>query len=259
MGRAINAIIRAICAVKMSSLDAASDLLTLADPLVRDVAMFGFCLFLADVVAKSHWGSRGGLQSFGMLLVVAFGGGFLAPILLSMDQHFPYPLANDRHFLVCLAAWAVRNQVPAWEHAYSRSKLARAGVGVLFELLRARTLWYWWSATAAAIPASQFSAPLFGPIVIGGLGGCGGLVFLQGRDFLAAPLNPLVASALAGSMALTLLTTGLLGKALAMAGTGVDPASFTISVTTCHACVAAYFVQTRLVAVLNAPEPKKAN
>ena len=69
--------------------DVVVSVLTMQDPLHRDVAMFGFCLFLAGVVQRSKWGDRGPFASFGMLLVVAFGGGFLAPILLGMDEHFP--------------------------------------------------------------------------------------------------------------------------------------------------------------------------
>ena len=228
-----------------STCDTLVKLLTLDDAMHRHVAMFGFCIFLADVVSRTPWGKKGSpFQSFGILLVTAFGGGFLAPILLGVDGHFPYPLANDLHFLVCLAAWAIHQYSGAWTSLYQHRHV-RAAVAVLFEVLRARTLFHWWKVSSEAIPASHFSVPMFGPIIIGALGGCGGLVFLHGRDFLASPLNWLVASALVGTVALTFLTSDIGGTLAGYAG--ADPTLFKVSTSTCHAGIAAYFVQTRLV------------
>ena len=71
---------------------------------------------------------------------------------------------------------------------------------------------------------------------------------------IQAPVNWVVVSALLGSTALTLLTTGFLEG---FAGfLGFDPAVATFTKPICHAIVAAYFVETRLAATFY-PPPKE--
>mgnify|MGYP000441953602 CR=1 FL=1 len=225
------------------------EVLTLQNGDFFRVAMFGFCAFLANMLQGTEWSKKGPILSFAMLLVCAFGGGFLAPILLSLPEHYPYPLSHDIEFFICLIAWWVRDRVSLWQ-SLNKFCFVRTAVAVLFELLRAKTLFHWWSVANDNIPASGFAQPLFGPIVIGALGGCGGLIFLKGREFVAAPLNWIVASALIGSTALTLLTSSTFTGPI-VARFGYEADALTISKPACHALVAAYFVQTRLFALYN--------
>lgn len=72
---------------------------------------------------------------------------------------------------------------------------------VLFETIRASVVVKFTAAAAAAIPPSEFSFPLFGPIFCGAIAGCGG-VFLplnKGLEPLMEGLAPNMMTALVGA------------------------------------------------------------
>jgi hypothetical protein len=214
------------------------------DSTIFKCCMLGYCMFIANNLSQTHWSQKGPLLNFGMLLVVAYGGGFLAPILLGMDAHFPFVLAQDFSFLTTGVAFIICRYWSGWADFHSNA-LVKGLLAVLFEAIRAKTLFHWWTVANEIIPKSYFETPVFGPLVIGALGGCGGLVFLFGREFLnsPAPLNWLVVSALIASSSLTLLTTGLLDTTASF----FQIEHFTIEKRTCHALIALYFIETRLV------------
>ena len=125
-------------------------------------------------------------------------------------------------------------------------------VVVLFEILRAKTVVFWWGAANASIPASFFNVAVFGPIVIGALGGCGGALFLKGRQFLASPVNWLIKSGLMASTLLTVTTTDLLAPV--HTAFGWEPGMLNLDRQVCHFVIVVYFIQTRLVATFRKKE-----
>ena len=69
---------------------------------------------------------------------------------------------------------------------------------VMFETIRASVVVKWTAAAAAAIPPSEFSFPLLGPIFCGAIAGCGGvfLPFDKGLVPLMEGLAPNMITAL---------------------------------------------------------------
>lgn len=74
----------------------------------------------------------------------------------------------------------------------------KGGIILMYEALRAYVVVSLTSAAGNAIPASQFSFPIFGPIVCGAIAGCGGqfLPLDKGLDPLKNGLAPNMLSAL---------------------------------------------------------------
>jgi hypothetical protein len=77
------------------------------------------------------------------------------------------------------------------------SSYTQAGVTVLYETFRAFVVTKLTLAAAAAIPPSEFSFPVFGPIFCGTIAGCGGafLPFNKGLDPIKDGLEPPMFSA----------------------------------------------------------------
>jgi uncharacterized membrane protein YeaQ/YmgE (transglycosylase-associated protein family) len=88
--------------------------------------------------------------------------------------------------------------------------LIQAAVVFLYETMRAFVVCKLTGAAGAAIPASEFSFPIFGPIFCGAIGGCGGafLPFNKGLDPIKDDgLAPPMISGLVGATIFHLLTT----------------------------------------------------
>lgn len=80
---------------------------------------------------------------------------------------------------------------------------------VFYETIRAYVVTLFVGVAATTIPASQFAFPLFGPIICGTIGGCGGafLPFNIGLDPLKNGMPPPVYSAFVGATFYHLFTT----------------------------------------------------
>jgi len=79
---------------------------------------------------------------------------------------------------------------------------------VFYEVTRAYVVTLFVSVAATTIPASQFTYPVFGPIICGTLGGCGGAFFpfKKGLDPVKKGLPPPMWSAFVGATLYHFLT-----------------------------------------------------
>lgn len=115
----------------------------------------------------------------------------------------PVPLANDAYPIAIITSFTIHHFFPVLREVMGLSHIMKAFFIVLYETLRAYVVVLMTTASAEKIPASLFSFPLFGPIICGTIGGCGGafLPFNKGlepiKGGLASPmLSALVAATL---------------------------------------------------------------
>lgn len=208
-------------------------------------------LYLTVVDANRRAGGRftgSRLYEVTALTVMGFGGGIVNPVLLGHDSFFPFPMGNDVVLPTILAAYlftgavgAVRLDAPGVRHVRL----------VAFELVRAKLIHGWCTKSAQIIPASYFpQLAVFGVLVAGAIGGCGGLFLMNGG------LSPIkesvpwpVESAITASLVHFLVANAFVALPPAVAdalGDGVNHA---------HLCIASVLVLTRLVPAVRAALP----
>jgi hypothetical protein len=152
------------------------------------------------------------------------GGGLLVPIFINA---IPVSLGNDAYPICIFASTLLHMYFPALRDAVSMVPVLKvrdgacdkdsqinpvihtlnksffffsgqAALVVLYETQRASVVVKLTKAAAAAIPASQFAFPVFGPIFCGALAGCGGsfLPLTNGLSPMENGLAPNMLSAL---------------------------------------------------------------
>ena len=99
------------------------------------------------------------------------GGGILVPIFINT---IPVSLGNDAYPIAIGASFLLHNYFPILREVVSLSPALKAGLIFMYENQRASVVCKLTAASAAAIPATEFSFPLFGPIFCGAVAGCGG-------------------------------------------------------------------------------------
>jgi hypothetical protein len=135
---------------------------------------------------------------FVTMILKCTGGGILVPLFLNL---IPYPLQYDSYAIAVLLAFAVHNYYPVMREVYHMSTILKVPCIVLYECLRAYVVVSCTAAGAVHIPASDFSVPVFGPVICGTIGGCGYkfLPLSQGLTPLEQGLKQPMLSALLGS------------------------------------------------------------
>jgi len=126
------------------------------------------------------------------LVLACTGGGILVPIFLNT---IPVPLAVDAYPIAVLTSFLIHTYFPVLREVVELSSIFKAMVIVFYETVRCYVVTLFTAAAAAAIAPSQFAFPVFGPIICGTIGGCGGafLPFDKGldpikKDGLAPPM-----------------------------------------------------------------------
>lgn len=104
------------------------------------------------------------------MILKCTGGGILVPLMLNL---IPYPLQYDSYVIAVLLAFSVHNYYPVLREVYHMSTLVKVTSIVLYECVRAYVVVSLTAAGARHIPASDFTVPIFGPIICGTIGGCG--------------------------------------------------------------------------------------
>jgi hypothetical protein len=223
----------------------------LGDPAHWVVAMFLY-LTVVDANRRRAAGSRLRgtlLYEVVCLTVMGFGGGILNPILLQHDAFFPFPMASDVVLPTILAAYLFTGLVGA-------ARLEAPGVRhlrlVAFELVRAKLISGWCVKAAQIIPGSYFpQMPVFGVLVAGAVGGCGGLFLMSGglspvQESVPWPVESAIAASVVHFLVANAFVALPPGAAAALDGAGVNHA---------HLCVAGVLVVTRLVPAVRAALP----
>mmetsp|Transcript_7505 Transcript_7505/g.13564 ORF Transcript_7505/g.13564 Transcript_7505/m.13564 type:complete len:244 (-) Transcript_7505:146-877(-) len=133
------------------------------------------CLAIYTFITSLKNPSRtASVHSFLSTLLAATGGGILVPLFLNVNL---VPLASDYYFLFLGFWFSLLLKYPILAEVYDGSPLLQFFGIIGFELHRASVVVKLTFLAASVLPSSVFSFPMFGPIVCGTLGGCGGAFF----------------------------------------------------------------------------------
>jgi len=130
------------------------------------------------------------------------GGGILVPIFVNL---IPVTLGQDAYPICIFLSFLMHTYLPILREILHLSPIFKTAMIVLYESQRASVVCKLTKAAAAQIPASDFSFAVFGPIICGGIAGCGG-AFLP----LSKGLGPIESGGLAPPMLSALLAAAFL-------------------------------------------------
>ncbi|KAG7359923.1 hypothetical protein IV203_035021 [Nitzschia inconspicua] len=139
------------------------------------------------------------------MIFACTGGGTLVPILINA---IPVNLGQDSYPIAIFISYLIHSYFPILREVLALSPIFKASVTVLYETFRAYVVTKLTLAAAAAIPPSEFSFPIFGPIFCGAIAGCGGafLPLNKGLDPIKDGLEPPMFSAFVGAAFFHLFT-----------------------------------------------------
>lgn len=127
------------------------------------------------------------------------GGGIIVPILLNT---IPVTLAIDAYPIAIMISYLLHTHFPILREVLELSPIFKAVIILFYETTRCYVVTLFTALAASTIAPTQFSFPVFGPIVCGTIAGCGGM-FLPFNKGLApiegTGLAPPMFSALVGA------------------------------------------------------------
>jgi len=143
------------------------------------------------------------------MILACTGGGILVPLFINS---IPVPLANDAYPIAILTSFAIHYFFPIVWEVIALQPMVKALIIVLYECVRAKVVITFTVAANAAIAPSVFSFALFGPIMCGTVGGCGG-AFLPLNKGLAPIANgmqyPMITACVGATLVHLFLNTAL--------------------------------------------------
>ena len=162
------------------SVRAVQSVILLERPLAFEFAVLLYCVYLAHVRRATL--SENPFRGVAELVLAAYGGGILVPMLLGSDEIMPFPLAND--IAIPFAAVAYFLVMKLFRPGLSSFIDNVSGVKIVlasyFEAARCKIMLVWLSHANRVLAPSYFSHPIVGVIACGTLGGCGGAFFVGG-------------------------------------------------------------------------------
>lgn len=152
------------------------DFLTQKWDYAPEVCLAAFALFHAARVRKIEKDSGNQLfwaESLVMTYLMAFGGGIIAPFLLGKP---PVMFVNDLIVPLVAVCWFVSNRAEGSIFALINTPLMKQGILVLSEIFRANGMCSVVVLSNSILKAGKhYPIPLWGPILLGTIAGCGGL------------------------------------------------------------------------------------
>lgn len=145
------------------------------------------------------------------------GGGIIVPLLVNT---IPVTLGKDAYPICIFISFLIHNYLPMAREVLSLSPIFKIAAIVLYECQRASVVYKLCTAAAAAIPPSDFSFAVFGPIFCGAIGGCGGafLPMSKGLDPIKNGLAQPMYTALTASVFLHLFLSTSFSDGVEKAG-----------------------------------------
>lgn len=125
------------------------------------------------------------VHRFVSMVLQCTGGGILVPIFINS---IPVSLSMDLYPIAIFASFLLHEHFPILRAIVGLSPYFKAALICLYECMRAYVVVKFTGAAAKAIEPSDFSFPVFGPIICGTVAGCGG-AFLP----LSKGLDPILA------------------------------------------------------------------
>mmetsp|Transcript_3349 Transcript_3349/g.3752 ORF Transcript_3349/g.3752 Transcript_3349/m.3752 type:complete len:254 (+) Transcript_3349:75-836(+) len=137
---------------------------------IRYMCMFGYT-FLHGHKLFSKMGNAAAAYKFVSFILACTGGGILVPIFIN---GIPVPIADDAYPIAIIASYVLHDRYPVLRQVLELSTVVKVFFVICYETLRASVVVKLTTAAALVIAPTTFSFPLFGPIMCGALGGCGG-------------------------------------------------------------------------------------
>lgn len=163
------------------------------------MGMLGYTFLHGVKVFKTVPSDASFSYRFISMLMACTGGGILVPIFLN---GIPVTLANDAYPIAILTSYALHHYFPILREVVGLSNIFKVMLVCFYEMTRASVVVKLTYLAASKIPPSTFSIAIFGPIICGTIGGCGGafLPFSKGLDPIKNGLLPPMQTAFVGAL-----------------------------------------------------------
>jgi hypothetical protein len=197
---------------------------------IKYMCMVAYTFLHGDKVFSKMSESASPSYKFVRLVFQCTGGGTLVPIFINL---VPVSLSTDAYPIAIAISYLLHTYTPILREVLNQSELLKAALIVMYETFRATVVIKLTSAAQTAIAPSDFSFAVFGPIICGGIAGCGG-AFLP----LDKGLTPIEKTGLAPNM-----TSALIGAAFYHLFTSTSLSDGVIDAAKkAHVIVAMYFI-----------------
>ncbi|KAI2503059.1 hypothetical protein MHU86_11407 [Fragilaria crotonensis] len=165
---------------------------------IKYMCMLGYTFLHGAKVFSKVDKSASLSYKFISMILACTGGGILVPIFINS---IPVPLSTDAYPVAIFVSFLLHNTFPVLREILHLSPLFHGLIVFLYETQRASVVFKLTKAAGYAIPPSDFSIAIFGPIFCGTIAGCGGafLPLNKGLDPIKDGLAPNMVSALAAA------------------------------------------------------------
>jgi hypothetical protein len=128
------------------------------------------------------------------MILQCTGGGILVPLVLN---GIPVPIGQDSYIIIITISFVLHYYFPLIRDVAIQSSILYCAMIVMYEILRAYVVVKFINMAHTTIPPSEFSIPVFGPIICGTIAGCGAafVPFNKGLDAIRSSLIPPVLTA----------------------------------------------------------------
>lgn len=106
------------------------------------------------------------------LAMACTGGGIIVPILLNT---VPVTLSIDAYPISIIISYLLHTHFPILREVLDLSPIFKAVIILFYETTRCYVVTLFTALAASTISPTQFSFPVFGPIICGTIAGCGGM------------------------------------------------------------------------------------
>jgi len=138
---------------------------------IKYMCMVGYTFLHGCKVFKKFKGDTPPSYKLVNLAMACTGGGILVPIFLNA---VPVTLAIDAYPIAIFISYLLHTYIPTLREVLELSNIFKAMCIVFYESMRCYVVTLLTGLAATTIAPSQFSFPVFGPIICGTIGGCGG-------------------------------------------------------------------------------------
>ena len=139
------------------------------------------------------------LYQYVSMILQCTGGGIIVPLLINS---IPVPIGQDSYIIIISISFVLHYYFPILRDVAQQSAILYCSMIVMYEILRAYVVVKFIVLANTTIPPSEFTIPVFGPIICGTIAGCGAafVPFNKGLDAIRQSLTPPVISAGVGSI-----------------------------------------------------------
>jgi hypothetical protein len=140
------------------------------------------------------------LYKYVSMILQCTGGGIIVPILIN---YIPVPIGQDSYPIIITCSFVLHYYFPFLRDVTRQSPILQGTFIVLYETMRAAVVVKFIQLAHRHIPPSEFSIPVFGPIICGTIAGCGSyfIPFHKGLDAIKDGIPSAMISAFIAAVA----------------------------------------------------------